>query len=117
MGILTFCLVAAKSLGAIITIAILFGLFSGVFFAMPPVVFVHITKDKTRIGTRIGMGFTLFGLGSLAGGPGGGGILGTSMPLHFPNLWIYGGVCALVSGALLIAFRFALTGGKLKGKA
>ncbi|QIW95961.1 hypothetical protein AMS68_001479 [Peltaster fructicola] len=119
VGILTLVLIIARSAGAIIAVTILYGVFSGVFFAMPPVVFVWITKDKSRIGTRIGMGFTFFGLGALAGGPGGGGVLATGGgdALNWTGLWIYGGVCALVSGALFISYRFLITGARLKVKA
>ncbi|KAI4186836.1 MAG: hypothetical protein L6R41_003221 [Letrouitia leprolyta] len=60
-GILMFCMIAVSSETAIIILAILIGFFSGVFIAMPPVCFVALVKDKSRIGTRIGMGFAISG--------------------------------------------------------
>lgn len=56
-GILVFCMLAVVNLGGVITIAILFGFFSGVFIALPPVCFAVLTPDKSKLGTRIGMGF------------------------------------------------------------
>ncbi|EFY87255.1 monocarboxylate transporter, putative [Metarhizium acridum CQMa 102] len=113
-GILTFCLVAVKSLGGIIAIAVLYGFFSGVFIAIPGVCFVRLTEDKSKLGTRIGMGFAAFGFGALAGGPGGGDILGTDRSdLHWDSVWVYGGCTMMCSGVLLTVLRFWLSGGKL----
>ncbi|OAA41723.1 Major facilitator superfamily domain, general substrate transporter [Metarhizium rileyi] len=86
-GLLTFCLLAVNSLGGITTIAVLYGFFSGVFIAIPGVCFVKLTEDKSKLGTRIGMGFAAFGFGVLAGGPGGGVILGTHRAdLHWDSI-------------------------------
>lgn len=116
-GILTLCLLAVKSLAGIIVIAVLYGFFSGVFIAIPGVCFVKLTQDKSKLGTRIGMGFTTFGFGVLAGGPGGGSILGTnSSDMHWDSVWIYGGCTALCSGVLLIVLRMWLAKGKLAVK-
>ena len=59
-----------------IVVAIMFGFFSGIFIALPPVLFFQLTKNKAVVGTRVGMGFAFLGFGVLAGGPGGGGIFG-----------------------------------------
>lgn len=80
VGVLIFSLIVVKTEAAIIIIAILAGFFGGVFIGMPPVCFVALTKDKTKIGTRIGMGFGMISFGVLAGGPGGGAILGNLIP-------------------------------------
>lgn len=82
-GVLMLCMIAVGSEAAIVILAILIGFFSGVFVAMPPVCFVALIKDKSRIGTRIGMGFAMSAFGMLVGGPGGGGILGTKEPLEW----------------------------------
>ncbi|KAI4166924.1 MAG: hypothetical protein LQ343_007627 [Gyalolechia ehrenbergii] len=82
-GVLMLCMIAVGSEAAIIILAILIGFFSGAFIAMPPVCFVALVKDKSRIGTRIGMGFAIIGFGMLVGGPGDGSILGTEEPLDW----------------------------------
>lgn len=116
-GILIFCTIAVKSLAGIIVIAIFFGFFSGVFIALPPVCLVALTKDKSKVGTRIGMAFGFIGFGTLAGGPGGGDILqnyGTG--LNWTDLWVYGGIACIVSTVLFGTVRFWKAGGKLMAK-
>jgi MFS family permease len=110
---------AVKSSAALIVEAVLLGFFSGIYIALPPVIFVQLTPDKSKIGTRIGMGFALLGGGVLAGGPGGGGILqrhgdGPNDPLDWHGTWIYGGVCTLASAAIMAGVRFMRAGVKIK---
>ena len=117
VGILVLCMMAVKTEAAIIVVAIFVGFFSGVFIGLPPVCFVILTKDKSKIGTRIGMGFGIVALGTLAGGPGGGSILGTTAPLNWHGLWIFGGVSGIVAGFLFAGLRVARSGVKLLIKA
>jgi len=93
---------------------LLFGFFSGIFIALPPVLFVALTADKSKLGTRIGMGFALLGLGVLAGGPGGGGILGDSN--DWTGVWVYGGVTLIASGTVFMLVRYLKVGLKLMVK-
>nr|OQO25818.1 hypothetical protein B0A51_09488 [Rachicladosporium sp. CCFEE 5018] len=116
-GILVLCNITVHNLGGIVTQALLFGFWSGIFIALPPVIFVALTKDKSNLGTRIGCGFALFGCGVLAGGPGAGGVLGNDdRDLHWKGVWTYGGVVLLAAGAVFLALRFMLVGAKLKVK-
>lgn len=116
-GVLMFCMIAVKSEAAIIVVALLVGFCSGVFIAMPPVCFIALIKDKSRIGTRVGMGFSIAALGLLIGGPAGGSILGTKDPLNWAGLWSFGGVSACVAGVVYAALRVARGGFKLNVKA
>jgi MFS family permease len=116
VGVLILCLMAVQSEAAIIIIAILSGFFSGVFIGLPPICFVALTQDKKKIGTRIGMGYGIMSFGVLAGGPGGGSILGTVDPLNWHGLWIFGGVSTCVSGLLYVGLRLSKTGFKLRVK-
>lgn len=98
-----------------ILIAIFFGFFSGIFIALPTVVYIILTQDKSRIGTRIGMGFALLGTGMLVGGPGGGAILG---PDHdWTSTWVFGGVTLLGSGLVFTILRVWKFGAELTAKA
>nr|POE60624.1 aspyridones efflux protein apdf [Quercus suber] len=113
VGIVLLCNLAVNSTGGIIVTVLFFGFFSGIFIALPPVLFVALTKDKTKIGTRMGMGFALIGCGVLAGGPGGGAILGNDPDnLDWTGVWIYGGVPALVTGAILAGLRIGTLAGR-----
>lgn len=113
VGVLIYCMMAVTSLAGIVIIAILTGFFSGVFIALPPVCFVALTKDKSQIGTRIGMGFGIISLGTLAGGPGAGAILGNTDPLDWRGLWVFGGTTAAASGVIYAGLRMHRGGFKL----
>ncbi|USW47345.1 Putative major facilitator superfamily, MFS transporter superfamily [Septoria linicola] len=121
VGIVLLCLMAVTNTGGMIVVTLLFGFFSGIFIALPPVLFVALTEDKSKVGTRIGMGFAVIGLGVLAGGPGGGGILGTSgsgadlasEDLNWNGNWIYAGVAVLVGSAIFTVVRVMKGGSRL----
>lgn len=115
-GVLVFAMLAVHSEAAIIIVAILFGFFSGVFIALPPVCFVALTPDKTKIGTRIGMGFGIIGFGSLIGGPGAGAVLGHGESLNWSGVWVLGGVTTLVAGFMFGVLRVWRGGTKLMVK-
>lgn len=101
--------------------ALFFGFFSGIFIALPPVLFVALTKDKSKVGTRIGMGFAIVGLGVLAGGPGAGAILGTGgsgaaladESLNWTGTWVYAGVTTVAAGIVFAVVRVMKGGLKL----
>jgi MFS family permease len=116
-GVLAFALIGVQSLAGIVIITLLYGFFSGVFIALPPVCFVRLTADKSKVGTRMGMGFAFLGFGVLAGGPGGGGVLGLDPSnLNWTGLWVYGGTATIASGVMLGALRFWLAKGKVFAK-
>jgi len=101
----------------IIVIAAFLGFASGVFIATPPVLIIRLTKDKSKVGSRVGMAFAVIGLGVLAGGPGGGGVLQHDPSrLDWRSIWTYGGVTALGSGVSFLVLRVWLGGRKLAAK-
>lgn len=109
-GVLMICLMAAHTKGSVIAIVVLAGFFSGVFIAMPPVCFFPLTKDKSKLGTRIGMGFGIIALGLLIGSPVAGAILGGVKPLNWQGLWGFGGGMAALSGILYAILRVYRSG-------
>lgn len=116
-SILVFCNLAVTNLGGIVVQALLFGFFSGIFIALPPVCFFSLTADKTRIGSRLGMGFAVIALGILAGGPGGGGILQSDpRNLDWDGTWAYSGATLLGAGLIFFVVRFLKVGLKVVTK-
>lgn len=69
------CMMAAHPKGAMIAVAMLSGFTSGALIGLPPVCLAMLTKDKSRLGTRMGMGYSIIGLGVLTSGPSSGAIL------------------------------------------
>jgi MFS family permease len=117
LSITVFCMLGVTNTAGMIVEAIVTGVFSGVIVALPPVCFAMLTKNKALIGTRMGQGFAIGGLGLLIGGPSAGAILGMTEPLNWTGLWVYGGVAIAVAGFLLVAVRIMKAGQKLMVKA
>ena len=118
-GLLVLCMLAVKNTAGILVLAAFFGFFSGVFVALPPVCFAHITADRSKIGTRIGMGFGFIAMSVLIGGPASGAILGTNNnggQFNWTGMWTYGGVLTIASGCIFCAIRVWRGGMKLKVK-
>lgn len=117
VGALLFCNIAVENVAGIVVTTLLLGFFSGVFVALPPAVFIALTQNKSMIGTRIGMGLALAGLGVLAAGPGGGAILGgIHGSENFRGLWIFGGTAAMSAGAIFAGLRIWKGGVNLGAK-
>jgi len=116
-GILLFLLIVidAEEVGAFVVLSMLLGFFSGVFVAIPGTCFPRLTKDKSMLGTRVGMCFFMCAFALLLGGPAAGAILDPYS--NFQGVWCYGGTAAIVSGFLYIVVRYMLTGPTLKAKA
>lgn len=112
-GIIAFSILAVTAEAGIIAVAVFAGAFSGVYVAMPPVCFVALTKDKSKLGTRIGMGFGTISLGMLAAGPAAGAILGTGEGLEWTGLWAFAGATATLSGIMYVAIRVKRTGWRI----
>lgn len=117
LGVTMLCLLGVSNAAGMIVEAVITGFFSGVVVALPPVCFRVLTENKSMIGTRIGQGFAISGLGLLAGGPGAGAVLGTDHPLDWKGLWVYGGVAACVAGLMYAYVRFMRSGLALNVKA
>ncbi|KUI59778.1 Riboflavin transporter MCH5 [Cytospora mali] len=116
LGITVFCMLGVHNAAGMIVEAVVTGFFSGVVVALPPVCFRVLTEDKSMIGTRIGQGFAIGGVGLLIGGPSAGAVLGNSDTLDWTGLWVYGGVAGCVAGLILVCVRIMKAGLTLKVK-
>ncbi|KAK4500716.1 hypothetical protein PRZ48_008906 [Zasmidium cellare] len=105
VGLLEFCMIAANNSKGIIALAVILGIFSGILIGVLPLCFISLTEDKSKLGTRMGMGFAFLGVGVLCAGPEAGGILGDTDPLHWRSAWIFGGVSTCASGIGFSALR------------
>ncbi|KAL4954125.1 major facilitator superfamily domain-containing protein [Aspergillus filifer] len=119
VGVLILCLISVTNQAGMIVIAIFSGFFSGALIGLPPLCFVALTEDKSKIGTRIGMGFGMMAFGVLAGGPGAGDILGGADggSMDWNGVWIFGGVSTLVASAIFVMIRISRVGFVLGVKA
>lgn len=109
-GVLCLCLIPTKSIGPVIAITALYGFTSGTFVSLPATIFVHITKNRGLIGTRMGMGFCVTAIGILTGTPITGAILDAS---SYTYVWLFGGSMTVAAGCLIIVARVSKGGWKL----
>jgi MFS family permease len=116
-GVLLLSNIAVHNAAGLIVTTAFFGLFSGMFVATPVLLLIALTKDKRKMGTRMGMAFAMMGLGVLSGGPGSGGVLQRdSERLDWNGTWAYGGVFAVAAGLVFCVLRVWLGGWKLRVK-
>lgn len=65
--VVLFCWMVAKSEGAIIAIAVIFGFISGPLIGLPGAIVSSLTKDFNRLGIRLSFAFTFFSFGIVLG--------------------------------------------------
>lgn len=75
-AVLLFGWLGIHNLGGLVAFALLYGLFSGGILSVTPSAMMAMTPDISRVGTRMGMAFTLTGFSILVGTPIAGAILG-----------------------------------------
>ncbi|TRM60187.1 major facilitator superfamily domain-containing protein [Schizophyllum amplum] len=92
-AIVIFCMIAVESLAGIISVGATFGLFSGVYVALVAPLMASLASDRSEIGIRMGIGFTLTGFGGLCGTPIEGALL--TQDYHWWRPEIFAGVSLL----------------------
>ncbi|KAF5350734.1 hypothetical protein D9757_012592 [Collybiopsis confluens] len=66
-SVVMFGLIGAKSVGSFIVIAILYGYSAGTFISLANPFLAGFATDQVEVGARMGIGFTLSGIGALVG--------------------------------------------------
>jgi MFS family permease len=107
-AILAYCWVAVKNKGGMIVFCILYGFFTGSFVSRPPTTIVTLSPRLEIVGTRMGMVFSVCGLGLLIGSPVAGAILGSGD--DFLGLQLFCACAIVVSAATLYPARVAKAG-------
>lgn len=76
--VLAWFWIADTNTAGMIIWSILYGFFTGCFVSMPPPIVASLSPSLNKIGARMGMVFSVGGLGILIGNPVAGAVLGTS---------------------------------------
>lgn len=115
-AVIAYCVIAVDNFGGIIAIAVFYGLSSGTYISLPPAIFVQLTPHDKRhlIGTRMGMGFTIMGLGILIGTPVAGAIAGSKN--NFTGVYIWSGTTLVAACLGFLFVRYLRAGFKLMVK-
>lgn len=114
-GVLALIWIGVRTFGGIIVFAILYGAFSGGFVSLPPVAIVTLTKDMSKLGTRMGQCFLFSAFGLLMGTPVSGAILRSTG--SWLGVQLFSGLTIFITGILLFFARFAAVGPNLKQRA
>ncbi|KAK9234222.1 major facilitator superfamily domain-containing protein [Lipomyces kononenkoae] len=114
-AVMAFVWPAVSSPGGCIVFAIFYGFFSGAFVSLPPPIIATLCPDLRMVGTRMGMSFSISGIGVLIGTPIAGALLST--PANYTATAMFCGACSAVASVLTIAVRVAKVGWKIGVKA
>jgi predicted MFS family arabinose efflux permease len=115
-GIVALSWIAADDTGDLLVFAILYGFFSGSFVSLPPTTIVSLSDDLHKVGTRLGMSFSISGFGILVGTPVAGTLLNIDTG-HFLHAQIFCAASMMVSCVCLGLARLAKTGAVVMIKA
>ncbi|GAP91334.1 putative FAD monooxygenase [Rosellinia necatrix] len=100
-----FGFIGAQSIATVFAVAVVYGFFTGTFFALQPTVFVRLTKDMRFMGTRFGMAFSVMSISLLFGPP----IAGALQRVYgYEASWIWSGATMLLGTGVFI-FSFYLS--------
>ena len=108
-AILIIVLQSVKQETGFIVYAAAYGFISGSFVSLPPVVVASITKDFSRLGSRLGVAFAFCSFSVLVGPPISGAII-TSQGGKFWGAFTYAGVVGITGVMFVAASRATKTG-------
>lgn len=83
-------------------VAVIYGFFSGSFFALQPTVFARLTSDMSVLGTRFGMAFTVLSVALLFGSPISGALQG---PGGYDASWTWIGATVFAGSFIIYTGR------------
>lgn len=108
-AVLAFTWTAVDETGGIVAFAILYGFFSGSFVSLPPSAILSLSNDLSKAGTRLGMSFSMAGIGILIGSPVGGALLNLDTG-HFIRAQVFCAVIITIGCACLVLARVTKSG-------
>ncbi|PLB49264.1 MFS monocarboxylate transporter [Aspergillus steynii IBT 23096] len=114
-GMLMFCWHGVVSIAGLYVFAVFFGLVSAAVLGMVIGTIPSLTKDMSKIGTRVGMALTLVSPGPLTG-PSVAGALIDRGHGDYLGAQLWAGIALLVGAGVLIAARVSTTGWRLMVK-
>lgn len=112
LSVTSFCLTTTgTSLARLLVAAIVYGFFTGTFFALQPTIFWRLSADPRTVGTRFGMAFVVMSVALLFGPPIAGALLDNE---GYDAAWVWAGAVILAGGGLILTSRVKKAGLDLK---
>jgi predicted MFS family arabinose efflux permease len=102
-GILALSWISIEKESTFIAFSVLWGFFSAALVTVPSAAFANITPDLSRLGTRLGMSWSVSSIASLIGAPIAGALLKTKDgKTDFIGVQVWSGVCLMVGTCWLL---------------
>lgn len=97
--------IGVKNVAGVFVVSVVYGFFTGTFFALQPTIFVRLTGDMSVMGTRFGMAFSIMSFGLLIGSPIS-GVLQRAFGSYNAS-WVWAAI-TLAGGSVLLGFSRTL---------
>lgn len=114
-GILMFCWASVRTIGGLYVFAVFYGLACGAAMGLFAGTVPSLTKDMSKIGTRVGMVLTMISFGPLTG-PSVAGVLIARSGGSYQAAQLWAGTCLIGGAVALVGARVIITGLHLKVK-
>jgi MFS family permease len=115
-GILALSWISIEKESSFIAFSVLWGFFSAALVTVPSAAFANITPDLSRLGTRLGMSWSVSSIASLIGAPIAGALLKTKDgKTDFIGVQIWSGVCLMVGTCWLLVLWIVTVKTQKKG--
>lgn len=108
-GILLYCWVSVQDYGGLVAFAVVYGYVGAGVQSLFPATLASLTDDLSKMGTRVGMVFTIYGIAVLTGSPICGALVSSSGGDYLPAQ-IFAGTVIIGGSLLLLAARQAKLG-------
>ena len=103
-GIMLYCWAAIDSVGGFTAFVIVYGLCSNAVQTLFPSSLAGLTSDTRKMGTRVGMCFTIISLACLTGPPIAGALIGRDNG-NYLYAQVFGGTTVVLGGFVLLGAR------------
>ncbi|KDR84660.1 hypothetical protein GALMADRAFT_151450 [Galerina marginata CBS 339.88] len=103
-SIIIFGMIGVSSVASVVIIAVLYGFASGIYVAIMAPMVAGLADDFSEIGMRMGISFTMAGVGGLVGTPIDGALL--TSEFHWWKPAVFSGVMGMVGCSLYIGMAY-----------
>ncbi|EFQ95565.1 hypothetical protein P3342_011391 [Pyrenophora teres f. teres] len=115
-GVLSFCWISIEDEKTFTAFSILWGFFSAALVTVPSAVFANIIPDLSRLGTRLGMSWSVSSIATLIGAPIAGALLKKKDGrTDFIGVQVWSGACLLIGTCCLIVLWIVTVRTQKKG--
>lgn len=113
--VVAYCWLAVSDTGGFYAFTCFYGLSNGAIQCLIPTTVASLTPDMSKVGTRLGMAFSMISFAALTGPPIGGALQGADDGRFMPAQ-VWAATATLIGACLVFAARISKSGWKLMVK-